>query len=79
MALDLSWTHVTEAGLKDLAPLTQLQWLFLDGLPVTDVGLKDLHGLKQLHTLTVYDTRVSRIGVAELRKALPKVAITGAR
>ena len=31
---------MTDAGLKDLAPLKQLQWLNLIGTKVTDAGLK---------------------------------------
>ena len=51
--VNLSWTKVTDAGLKDLAPLTQLQTLDLSETKVTDAGLKDLAALKQLRTLSL--------------------------
>src|SRR5690242_7446400 len=34
--------NVTDAGLKELAGLKQLQWLILSGTKVTDAGLKEL-------------------------------------
>ena len=45
--LDLSFTQVTDAGLKELAGLKQLQVLDLAHTRVTDAGLKELAGLKQ--------------------------------
>ena len=42
---------MTDAGLKELAGLTQLQTLNLAGTKVTDAGLKELAGLTQLQTL----------------------------
>jgi Leucine-rich repeat (LRR) protein len=62
---------VTDAGLKELARLKQLQWLHLYQTKVTDAGLKELAALKNLHTLDLRDTKVTDAGLKELRKALP--------
>ena len=51
VAVDLRGTEVTDAGLKDLAPLTHLQKLDLSVTKVTDAGLKELAPLKRLQTL----------------------------
>ena len=42
---------MTDAGLKELAGLQELQTLDLGGTQVTDAGLKELAGLKSLQTL----------------------------
>lgn len=75
-ALDLNWTEVSDVGMKDLAALTQLQVLYLAETKVGDAGLKDLTALKQLSILDLSGTEVTAAGVAELRRALPKVAVT---
>jgi internalin A len=67
---------VTDAGLKELAALKQLQTLYLRGRSVTDAGLKEMAALKQLQTLCLYNTEVTDAGVAELRKALPSCQIS---
>ena len=51
-------TQVTDAGLKELAGLTELQLLDLEGTQVTDAGLKELAGLKKLQGLYLYSTQV---------------------
>jgi serine/threonine protein kinase/Leucine-rich repeat (LRR) protein len=57
---------VTDAGLKELAGLKQLQWLNLVGTLVTDAGLKELAGLKQLQWLSLVRSRVTDAGLKEL-------------
>ena len=64
--LDLSETHVTDAGLKELAGLKQLTTLDLFGTQVTDAGLKELAGLMQLTTLYLSETQVTDAGLKEL-------------
>jgi hypothetical protein len=66
---------VTDAGLKELAPLKQLTTLSLFGTKVTDAGLKGLAPLKSLTELDLFDTQVTDSGVKELQKALPKCNI----
>jgi hypothetical protein len=46
-------SQVTDARLKDLAGLNQLQTLDLSHTPVTDAGLKELAGLNQLQSLSL--------------------------
>jgi internalin A len=46
-------TQITDAGLKELAGLNNLQWLDLTGTRITDAGLKELAGLKNLQWLTL--------------------------
>ena len=59
-------TQVTDAGLKELAGLTQLQTLYLTGTKVTDAGLKELAGLTRLQWLNLQGTKVTDEGLKEL-------------
>jgi Leucine-rich repeat (LRR) protein len=68
LSLDLSNTKVTNAGLKELAPLTSLRLLQLYDTSVTDAGLAELVKLKNLRHLNLYDTSVTDAGLAELAK-----------
>ena len=54
-SLNLSGRHVTDAGLKELAVLKDLQVLDLFHTQVTDAGLKELAGLKSLQELHLND------------------------
>ena len=74
-SLTLSNSQVTDAGLKELAGLKQLQTLGLSDTQVTDAGLKELASLKQLQTLVLGGTKVTDAGMQELQKALPKLRI----
>ena len=73
--LDLTSTNVTDAGLKHLAGLKQLQKLVLNSTMVTDAGLKHVAGLKQLRELYLFRTKVTAKGKADLKKALPRLTI----
>ncbi len=64
--LCLNLTKVTDAGLKELAGLKNLQALYLAGTQVTDAGLKELAGRKSLQTLDVRGTKVTDVGLKEL-------------
>jgi hypothetical protein len=44
-------TSVTDAGLKEVKDLTDLQTLNLSDTRVTDAGMKELKGLKNLRAL----------------------------
>jgi Leucine-rich repeat (LRR) protein len=65
--VDLSETQVTDAGLKHLRGLTQLQVLTLDSTQVTDAGLEHLRGLTQLRELQLTNTQVTDAGLGHLR------------
>jgi hypothetical protein len=66
VAVDLSSTPVTDAGLKELAVLKQLRTLSLRGTPVTDAGLKELAGLHRLDELDLTNSQVTGAGLKEL-------------
>jgi internalin A len=57
---------VTDAGIKELAPLTQLRTLELLGCQVTDAGLKELAPLKNLQSLMLKRTDITDAGLKEL-------------
>jgi hypothetical protein len=61
-ALDLDFTEVTDAGLKELGSLKSLSFLDLMGTKVTDAGLKHLTGLKNLASLDLRETKVTESG-----------------
>jgi hypothetical protein len=65
VGVDLDRTQVTDAGLKMLAGLKQLQKLNLDHTRVTDTGLKELAGLKHLEVLVLSGTKVTDAGLKE--------------
>lgn len=56
---------VTDAGLKELAPLTGLTSLNL-GAEVTDAGLKEIVRFSNLTELTLFNTKVTDAGMREL-------------
>ena len=66
---------MTDAGLKELAPLKKLRTLYLGGTEVTDACLKELAALKGLQELYLGCREVTAAGIAELRKALPDCKI----
>jgi hypothetical protein len=63
--LHLGFTRVTEAGLKELAPLQELQELSLYG-SVTDADLKEVASLKGLQKLHIDGLCVTNAGLKEL-------------
>jgi hypothetical protein len=66
---------VTDAGLEQLAKLSQLQTLDLSDTDVTDAGLLRLHGLTQLRSLNVRNTKVAKAGMSKITAALPQLRI----
>jgi len=66
--LNLSGTHISDAGLKEVAKLKNLSVLYLHSNPITDAGLKELTKLKQLERLLLVDTQISDKGLKELAK-----------
>ncbi len=72
---DLRGTEMTDAGLKELAGLTNLQSLDIKGMQVTDAGLKYLAALKSLRTLSIHDSKVTKAGIAALQTKLPTCRI----
>ncbi len=66
VSLDLSTIRVTDAGLRHLASLDQLQWLYLNGTEVTDIGLTNLERLTGLTLLHLADTAITDAGLEHL-------------
>jgi hypothetical protein len=69
---------VTDAGMKDLAPLKNLTILDLLETKVTDVGLKELSPLENLTALQVKGKGVTSEGLGELRKSMPRLHLISA-
>jgi hypothetical protein len=63
--------YVTDAGLKSLAALTDLEDLDLRDARVTDAGLKALAVLTKLRKLDLRGTQVTETGVRRLSRTLP--------
>ncbi len=77
--LHLENTPITDAGLVPLKGLIHLEYLNLYGTAITDAGLDQLQGLTHLKNLYLWQTKTTEAGVANLKKTLPKVAVsTGA-
>lgn len=74
--VDLRDTKVTDADLKELAPLTGLEELQLTGTQVTDDGLKHLAPLKNLTILDLSNTQVTGAGLEHLT-SLKNLAVLG--
>jgi hypothetical protein len=65
--VNLNVSQVTDADLKELAPLKELKELHLDACHgVTDAGLKELAELKGLQTLDLWGTKVTDAVLKEL-------------
>ena len=66
--LDLSRTRITDAGLKALEKMPNLQHLDLRGTAVGDAGLDALAPLHNLRTLGLYGTAVTDAGLPALHR-----------
>jgi mono/diheme cytochrome c family protein len=66
--LDLSRTRITDAGLKALEKMPNLQHLDLRGTAVGDAGLHALAPLQDLRTLGLYGTAVTDAGLPALQR-----------
>ena len=64
--LNLAGSKVTDAGLAQVASLTNLRRLHLEKTAITDAGLAHLKGLANLEYLNLYGTGVSDAGLANL-------------
>lgn len=81
---DLEWLGLVGPGIGDdgiryLAPLTNLEMLYLGGsLNLTDAGLKYLADMHQLERLDIYNSRITARGLSHLHhlKALRSIRIS---
>ena len=66
--LNLYFTKITDAGLKDVAKLQKLEWLYLYGTKITDAGLKEVGKFQNLTHLFLADTQITDAGLKEVTK-----------
>jgi hypothetical protein len=69
--LDLQDTAITDAGLNQLAPLTQLEELSLSRTKVGDGSLAFLLSRTKLTRLSLAGTKISHTAYLQLQKGLP--------
>jgi len=75
VGVNLSGVRITDATLKPLALLPDLETLILNETDITDDGLKHLHSLRSLRTLFLRQTKVTDAGAADLQEALPECVV----
>jgi internalin A len=63
-----SKSAITDAGLKNIAGMTQLDKLELEGANITNAGLQHLAKMKNLTSLVLSGTKVTDEGMEELKK-----------
>ena len=63
--LNLSYTKISDAGLKELAKLPKLINLYLAETQISDAGLKDV---AKLERLDLYSTKITDAGLKEVAK-----------
>ena len=68
-------TRITDDGLAQIAHLSRLEALHLEGAGITDAGLAHLHSLSKLECLDLTNTMVTEAGVAAFRHAVPACRI----
>lgn len=73
--LDLSFTQVSDEGLKSVSGLAELRHLSLIGCPITDRGADSIARLSHLREVYLAKTAVSDQAAERLRRALPQCRI----
>ena len=71
--LDVSQTSITDAGLRKLTRLTNLEDLRFGGTKVSDAGVDSLKDMKYLKTIEVWGTRMSDRGFIRLLEEHPSL------
>ena len=66
-SLNLSFTKISDDGLKHLKELAGLEVLSLGTVPITDRGMAELKRVGNLSRLNLLGTRVTADGVKELK------------
>jgi Leucine-rich repeat (LRR) protein len=65
-SMTLTAAQITDASLKELAPLRNLTFLDLSSTQVTDAGLKEVASFKKLTALVLANTQVTNAGLTRL-------------
>jgi hypothetical protein len=73
--LDLSYSQITDEGMRHVIGLDKLYWLNLEGTQVSDAGLEHLKTLTNLELLRIKNTDVTGESVKRLQQALPNCHI----
>ena len=75
--LTLSGCILTDRGAADLARLSSLQWLGLDGddLRVGEAGIAGLQHLGNLHSVFIRNAKNSRLSPDQIKRAFPNATI----
>ena len=81
VVLAVPQTAVTDAGMADIAPLTDLERLILHNTQIGDAGLARLQGLTKLRSLEVYNTPLTDTALETIAgfTALELLQLTGTR
>ena len=72
---NLSGSKITDAGMRHLEGLIELQNLVLEHTAISDACIGSLSNLKRLSFIHLTDTRVTAAGEKELQKKLPKLEL----
>ena len=67
--------QVTDADLKFLEPLENLEYLTLDSPQISDAGIAQLSKLKKLRELRLCSSKVTPGGIAEFQRRLPTAGV----
>ena len=77
LSLKLGGSSVSSSGLGALVALEALTSLDLHNTRIGDSGLEEIAKFKSLRTLDLSETNVSNAAVDKLKKALPRLQVTG--
>jgi hypothetical protein len=77
IAVDLSFTPVTDEFLKKLNALPDLEKINLTDTNITDAGLENLGDMPSLKELVLWSTKVTDDGAAKFREAHPNCTVHG--
>lgn len=66
---------ITDAGLKNIARMKELEHVMVCGAPITDVGLMHLASLPSLELVRLRNTSVTPEGIEQLKRALPSCKV----
>lgn len=77
IALSLNATQITDKGIVELHPLSQLRTLSLAGTNVTDDSFSILESFMGLKLIDISNTKISSSGADVFRRKRPDVQIVG--
>lgn len=69
------WTQITDAGIKELKQLTELEDLGIGNNQITDAAPNDLGELKSLTRVNLCGTQITKAAASELQNSLPRTDV----